>query len=486
MAPLPWAVHISDGVLSTPWVVGGFAGTAVLMLTACRRVRDEEVPRIALLTAAFFVASLIHLRAGPTSVHLLLNGLVGVVLGRRAGLAIPVGLLLQAVLLGHGGVSALGVNACVMTLPALAAGGLFRVVQSPLVRHPASRSALVVLSTLAWVLCLVFSVSLLVTNRVSGLDRLDPAAAVRVTLHPATLAAAVACGLGVARVERREAGAPEFALGLALGVLSVLATTALNAAVLLWGGAEDWHTVALLVFVAHLPIAALEGLALGATVSFLARVKPELLGLVPYRRYEVLPQRGLTPASPTNGVAASREKPWRVKLPGALVLAVLAGLAAPSAARAHRLDAEYRVLPDGRVRVESWFDLTGDSPEGAAVQVFRGDGQLVTEGKVDAQGLFTFHPGGSGPLRVVVSAGAGHRKELQITSAGLERPPQSAPSTETAQERSLPSEAPTFADRSPRVTGKDVLAGIGFLLALAAFVMSLRNARALREMKRDR
>ena len=49
------------------------------------------------------------------------------VLGWRAGLAIPVGLFLQAVLLGHGGISTLGVNACVMTLPALAAGGLFRV-----------------------------------------------------------------------------------------------------------------------------------------------------------------------------------------------------------------------------------------------------------------------------------------------------------------------------------------------------------------------
>ncbi len=275
-------------------------------------------------------------------------------------------------------------------------------------------------------------------------------------------------------------------MGLALGVLTVLATTALNATVLLRGGAEDWHTVALLVFVAHLPIAALEGLALGATVSFLARVKPELLGLVPDRQYEELPQRGLTPIAPTDRVAVSQEKPWRVKLPGALVLAVLSGLAAPGAARAHRLEAEYRVLPDGRVQVESWFDLTGDSPEGAAVQVFRDGGELLTEGKLDAKGLFTFRPRSAEALRVVVSAGPGHRKELQITSADLDRPPRPAPSTNSAQERSAPSEAPAFADRRPRVTGKDVLTGLGFLLALAAFVLSLRNARTLREMKRDR
>ena len=56
---------------------------------------DFAIPRIALMTAAFFVASLIHVPIGPTSVHLLLNGLVGVLLGWRSALAIAVGLLLH-------------------------------------------------------------------------------------------------------------------------------------------------------------------------------------------------------------------------------------------------------------------------------------------------------------------------------------------------------------------------------------------------------
>jgi hypothetical protein len=37
--------------------------------------------------------------------------------------------------------------------------------------------------------------------------------------------------------------------------------------------------VVLLTFVAHVPVAAVEGVVLGFTVGFLARVKPELLGL---------------------------------------------------------------------------------------------------------------------------------------------------------------------------------------------------------------
>src|SRR5437868_1583118 len=81
------------------------------------------------MTAAFFVASLCHVNLRVTSVHLLLNGLVGVILGRRAALAIPVGLFLQAALLGHGGLMALGINSCILLLPALLAWQMFALLQ---------------------------------------------------------------------------------------------------------------------------------------------------------------------------------------------------------------------------------------------------------------------------------------------------------------------------------------------------------------------
>jgi cobalt/nickel transport system permease protein len=113
------AVHISDNVLQTyAWILG-LCLFAPFLAHAMFRVGDEEIPRISLLTAAFFVASSIHVRIPPTSVHLLLNGLVGVVLGRRAALSIVIGLALQALLLGHGAFTTLGVNAFVLTIPAL-------------------------------------------------------------------------------------------------------------------------------------------------------------------------------------------------------------------------------------------------------------------------------------------------------------------------------------------------------------------------------
>src|SRR5262245_3005282 len=168
-----WAVHISEGVLAWPWLLGGFALMALLMLAALPGLRtEEELPRIALLTAAFFVASLLHVKLGPTSVHLLFNGLVGVMLGRRAALAIPVGLVLQAALLQHGGFGPLGVNACVMTLPALLAGALCRELhRGGWLRLDWLRALLVGGAALAWLLALVFSVALLCANPLTGLVR---------------------------------------------------------------------------------------------------------------------------------------------------------------------------------------------------------------------------------------------------------------------------------------------------------------------------
>jgi cobalt/nickel transport system permease protein len=125
------AVHLSDGAIAEPWLVAGWAGLAVLLLIAVWRVREEDIPRIGVLTAAFFVGSSIHIKLAvlPTSVHLILNGLVGVILGRLAMLAVTVGLVLQYLLLAHGGLTTLGLNACIVGVPAVLAGWCYPVLR---------------------------------------------------------------------------------------------------------------------------------------------------------------------------------------------------------------------------------------------------------------------------------------------------------------------------------------------------------------------
>ena len=91
-----------------------------------RKMHIEDVPKVSVVTAVFFVASLIHIPIGPTSVHLILNGLAGVILGFSAFVSIFFGLILQSLLLQHGGITAIGVNACMMGLPAFVAYGIFK------------------------------------------------------------------------------------------------------------------------------------------------------------------------------------------------------------------------------------------------------------------------------------------------------------------------------------------------------------------------
>lgn len=119
-------MHLSDGILPAPVLVAGFVAAGAMGWWGARGLREEETPRVAVLTAAFFCASLVHFKVPPTSVHLLFSGLLGVVLGRRALLALPVGLGLQALLLGHGGLTTLGVNATMFGVAALLAGWVYR------------------------------------------------------------------------------------------------------------------------------------------------------------------------------------------------------------------------------------------------------------------------------------------------------------------------------------------------------------------------
>jgi len=124
-------MHIPDGVLPAVVSVAGYATTGAATWYSLHKINRKEnpqqgIPKASLLTAAFFVASWIHIPVPPTSVHLVLNGLLGAVLGYYAFPAILIGLFFQAVMFQHGGLTTLGVNATMMGLPALLAYYVFR------------------------------------------------------------------------------------------------------------------------------------------------------------------------------------------------------------------------------------------------------------------------------------------------------------------------------------------------------------------------
>jgi cobalt/nickel transport system permease protein len=125
-------MHISEGVLTAPVLGAGAVLTVVSVAVGLKKMDYEKLPEVAILSSVFFVASLIHVPIGPSAAHLVLNGLCGLLLGWLAFPAILVGLTLQAVLFGFGGLTTLGVNTFNMAFPAVALGFLCgRFLRSP-------------------------------------------------------------------------------------------------------------------------------------------------------------------------------------------------------------------------------------------------------------------------------------------------------------------------------------------------------------------
>lgn len=211
-------MHIPDGIVPLAAVAGGYAVTAGATWYSLRKINQQEdpqagIPKAALLTSAFFVASWIHIPVPPTSVHLILNGLLGTVLGFYAFPAILIGLFFQAIMFQHGGLTTLGINAAMMGIPAMLAYGIFQM-----------RNRLNLQNNPAWTGFFGF---------LSG-------------------------SLGLA-----------IAAGIAFTILVTTIPGNIDVA------AERASITALIL--AHMPLAVIEGIFTAMLVVFLQRVKPELL-----------------------------------------------------------------------------------------------------------------------------------------------------------------------------------------------------------------
>lgn len=118
-------MHISEGILSGPVLLSGAALAAAGTAVGLKKLDYEKIAKVGMLSAAFFVASLIHVPIGPSNAHLILNGLVGLLLGWSAFPAILVALTLQGAFFQFGGITTLGVNTVIMALPAVIAYLIF-------------------------------------------------------------------------------------------------------------------------------------------------------------------------------------------------------------------------------------------------------------------------------------------------------------------------------------------------------------------------
>jgi cobalt/nickel transport system permease protein len=115
-------MHIPDGFLAPQTYLPAYAVAAAAWTWAARDLRQQldetTVPRLAMLTALAYTLGLVMVPLpGGTSGHALGVALLALVFGARAAfLAYSLVLLLQSLLFGAGGITALPVNALAMGL----------------------------------------------------------------------------------------------------------------------------------------------------------------------------------------------------------------------------------------------------------------------------------------------------------------------------------------------------------------------------------
>lgn len=119
------SMHISEGVLSAPVLITGAIVSVGGLAMGIKSLNMENIPRAAIMAAVFFCGSFIHVNIGPSSMHLVLNGIIGILMGWAAFPSVCVALLLQGLLFQFGGLTTLGINTMNVALPAVACGAIF-------------------------------------------------------------------------------------------------------------------------------------------------------------------------------------------------------------------------------------------------------------------------------------------------------------------------------------------------------------------------
>jgi len=112
-------MHIADGVLGLEITVVVSAIALVTMIKAVKELKNEDISLTGVASAMFFIASFIHIPFGVTQIHLILLGVIGILISWSSFVAIFAALVLQAFLLGYGGVVSIGVNLFIMAMPAV-------------------------------------------------------------------------------------------------------------------------------------------------------------------------------------------------------------------------------------------------------------------------------------------------------------------------------------------------------------------------------
>lgn len=119
-------MHIADGVITAQSTVVVSTVSALIFFISMKQLKQEQIALAAVCSAMFFVASFIHIPFGVTQIHLTLLGVIGLIIGLSGFVSVAIALILQALLMGYGGIASIGVNLFIMGVPVILVHWLYK------------------------------------------------------------------------------------------------------------------------------------------------------------------------------------------------------------------------------------------------------------------------------------------------------------------------------------------------------------------------
>jgi len=149
-------VHVPDGLMDPTVALLGavefFVVLAAVLALSSKKMREQNLPKIAVLCAGIFVAQMLNFPiGGGTTGHLIGAALLAILVGPLlAVVGITVVLVIQALMFGDGGITAFGVNATNMALIAPLTGWAVYTLLKPLLERTGKAGESMAVAAAAW------------------------------------------------------------------------------------------------------------------------------------------------------------------------------------------------------------------------------------------------------------------------------------------------------------------------------------------------
>jgi len=163
-------VHLPDGIIPTVWWVAGYLISLVVVFVTLKRVKAEKVrdriPRMAMMAAVMLITMSVPL--GFVPFHMNFAALAGMLIGPGLGFVVVFVVNFILALLGHGGITVVGLNTLNVGVEALIGGTAFRLLKGKFGSVPSSVISTAIALLLSTALMVLFLSTVGVVDLRSG------------------------------------------------------------------------------------------------------------------------------------------------------------------------------------------------------------------------------------------------------------------------------------------------------------------------------